>query len=103
MQTFYCSIIRVETLDTNETLLDLFTTLNEKLGYFYICSTRWTKLKRNRMFRMLSNECFLQTEKRENSFGKTFLNFFEMSLKYSLICFRIKREPREFRAEFVQA
>ncbi len=34
---------------------------------------------------MNSNECFLQTEKRGNSFGKTFLNFFEMSFKYSFI------------------
>ncbi len=35
---------------------------------------------------------FLQTEQRENSFGKTFLNFFEMYLKYSFIDFKKLKE-----------
>ena len=58
-------------IDTNETLLNLFTTLNEKLGYYYMFY-EVDYAKALECFQQVSNVMNERAEKSKNNRGKTF-------------------------------
>ena len=60
-------------LDTNETLLNLFTTLNEKLGYFYMFYAV-DYARALICFKQVNEVMKERAKKRENNSGRTFLN-----------------------------
>jgi hypothetical protein len=57
-------------LDTNETLLNLFTTLNEKLGYYYMFY-EVDYAKALECFQQVNNVTTVRAEKSKNNRGKT--------------------------------
>ena len=67
-------------LDKNETLLNLFTTLNEKLGYFFMFY-EVGYAKALECFQQVNKVMTERAEKRGNNFGKTFLNVLWNELK----------------------
>ena len=60
-------------LDTNETLLNLFTTLNEKLGYFYMFYDV-DYARALTCFQQVNEVMKERAAKKENNLGKAFLN-----------------------------
>ena len=62
-------------LDTNETLLNLFTTLNEKLGYFYMFYDV-DYARALTCFQQVNEVMKERAAKRENNLGKAFFKCF---------------------------